>query len=187
MKAIAEDVRSAFPDLARISDRELAEKVIRIWCEVWEESEWQGLSDCPYNPLVPEISLVEHVNQVVRGACDLAARSQESVAIHIDDDVLLAAGILHDVSKLVEYEPGPGKKAQKSELGRRYQHAFYGAFKAEAEDLPSEVIQIIINHTPSSNEVPNTPEALCIYYSDMCAADLARLSSGAPLLVESHR
>ena len=31
--------------------------------------------------------------------------------------------------------------------------------------------------------VPGTVEALCVYYADMCAADLARLQAGAPLHV----
>lgn len=187
MKPNIEDVRKAFPDLARIENRELEEKVVRIWCDVWRESEWEDLSDCPYNSLVPEMSLVKHVNQVVRGASDLAVRGRESVGLDIDEDILLVAGLLHDVSKLVEYEPGTDEKAKKSDLGARYQHAFYGAFKAQAAGFPLPVIQIIINHTISSNVIPDTPEALCVYYSDMCAADLARLNSGVSLLVASHK
>jgi len=187
MKAKPDAVRKAFPDLERMQNREWAEKIVNVWCDVWEESNWENITDCPYNELVPKISLVEHINQVVRGASDLASRGRESVGLRIDEDLLVVAGLIHDVSKMVEYEPGPDGKARKSDLGKRYQHAVYGAFKAEAEGFPPPVVQIIINHTPSSNEIPNTPEALCIYYSDMCAADLARLDSGITLLVESHK
>ncbi|HET7629386.1 MAG TPA: HD domain-containing protein [Bacillales bacterium] len=187
MNSKADAVRDSFPQLANIKNKEWVEKIIKIWVEVWDKSAWDGLHDCPYNSLAPEISLVEHVNQVVDGAVDLANQGKKFVGTKIDMDVLLAAGILHDVCKLVEYEPDSDGKAHKSDLGKRYQHGFYGAFKAEAEGFPMAVVQIIINHTISSNEIPNTPEALCIYYSDMCAADLARLDANAPLLVESHK
>lgn len=187
MKASAEIVQACFPDLGALRAPGWSGHVTRIWLEAWEESAWARLEDCPYNALVPAVSLVAHVNQVVRGARALAALGREIVGTSIDEDVLLAAGFLHDVSKLVEYEPGADGRPRKSDLGNRYQHGFYGAHLAQRAGLPRPVVQIILNHTGASREVPNTPEALCVYYADLCAADLARLAAGVPLLAAAQK
>jgi putative nucleotidyltransferase with HDIG domain len=180
-------VRAAFPALALLTDARWRDGVVRVWSRMWAESAWTDLADCPYNPVAPAVDLVTHVNQVVEGALELAAVASRLLGVAVDRDVIVAAGTLHDASKLVEYEPGSDGRARKSELGRRLVHAEYAARAAAAEGLPPEVVDIVVNHTPASPEVPSTVEALCVYYADMCAADVARLREGAALLVAEQK
>jgi 7,8-dihydroneopterin 2',3'-cyclic phosphate phosphodiesterase len=179
-------VRAAFPALDRLRNERWRDAVVRVWVRMWDESEWDEPGDCPYNLVATSTDLVRHVNQVVEGALVLARVARESLGMDVDDDVIVAAGMVHDSSKLVEYEPGP-EGPRTSELGRRLVHAEYAARAAAEEGLPPDVVAIVVNHTTASPEVPATTEALCVYYADMCAADLARLQAGAPLHVAGHK
>jgi len=191
MRAVTDEsreavIRAAFPRLERLRDERWREAVVQVWLRMWAESGWDEPTDCPYNLVATSTDLVRHVNQVVEGALVLARVAQETLGVAADEDVIVAAGTLHDASKLVEYEPGPdGPRV--SDLGRRLVHAEYAARVSAEEGLPPEVVAIGLNHTTASPEVPDTVEALCIYYADMCAADLSRLQAGAPLHVATHK
>jgi putative nucleotidyltransferase with HDIG domain len=176
-----------FPLLALLRRERWAEQVVSVWRGLWDESEWETPADCPYNPIAPAVDLVTHVNQVTSGALRLAKVARGALRVEVDEDVLVAAGLLHDASKLVEYEPAPEGGARKSAYGRENVHAVLAATRAEEAGLPPEVADIIRNHTPASPEVPQTVEGLCIYYGDMCAADIARLGAGAELIVARHK
>jgi hypothetical protein len=182
-RAREELVRESFPALERLRDDGWRDAVVRVWMRMWDESRWAEPADCPYNLVATSVDLVRHVNQVVEGALELGRVASRSLGVEVDEDVIVAAGTVHDASKLVEYEPGPGGAPTASELGRRLVHAEYAARAAAEEGLPVAVVEIIVNHTTASPEVPGTVEALCVYYADMCAADLARLQAGAPLHV----
>ena len=181
-----ESVARVFPLLAQLND-DWVGSVVRIWTALWHESAWSELLACPYNPVAPSVSLVSHVCQVTDGALELAIVAEKWSGVAVDRQVVIAAGLLHDASKLVEYEPAETGGARKSEFGRLNQHATYAAHKAQEEGLPEHVVEIVINHTVQAVEVPQTVEALCVYYADMCAADIARLIDGAPLAVAAHK
>jgi hypothetical protein len=176
-------VRESFPALEWLRDGSWGDAVVRVWIRMWDESRWGEPADCPYNLVATSIDLVKHVNQVVEGAVELGRVASRRLGVEVDEDVIIAAAAVHDASKLVEYEPGPGGRPVASDLGRRLVHAEYGARAAAEEGLPAEVVEIVVNHTTASSEVPGTFEALCVYYADMCAADVARLQTGAPLHV----
>jgi putative nucleotidyltransferase with HDIG domain len=175
-----------FPLAAELPDA-LRGPVLRVWREMWTESDWALPTDCPYNPVAPEVDLVTHVNQVTIGALRLAEVATDTLGVDAELDVVRAAGLLHDASKLVEYEPGPDGMARKSPYGKEHQHAVLAAERSTQAGLPDAVVDIIRNHTPQSSEVPETIEGLCIYYADMCAADVARLEGGADLIVARHK
>lgn len=166
--------------IAEIEDLEMRHAVVSIWSDLVRESGWRDVGSYP--------GLVQHVSCVVRGAVALA-HAMSQLEVCVDLDVVRSAALLHDVSKLVEFEPDAANEAglRRSDLGRQFQHGFYAAFKAEAAGLPRTVTQIIIAHTPFSREVPDSPEGLCVYYADMCAADVARQKRDMPLWVEAHK
>ena len=104
----------------------------------------------------------------------------------MDLDVLLAGGLLHDASKLLELEPD-GKNGTESKKGKLFQHAFLGAHKALLEELPDEVVHIIISHTGKSRVVPQTPEAVILFAVDIADADINRVNVGEKLLISNHK
>ena len=124
-----ETVARAFPLLAQLND-DWARSVVRIWTALWHESAWSELLACPYNPVAPSVSLVSHVCQVTDGAFELAIVAEKWSGVAVDRQVVIAAGLLHDASKLVEYEPSETGALQ-SEFGRLNQHATYAAHKAQ--------------------------------------------------------
>jgi HD superfamily phosphodiesterase len=87
-------------------------------------------------------------------------------SLTVDRDVLLAAGLLQDASKLIEMEPGDDGTAVKSEIGARYPHAFWGSHVALEHGLPHAVCAIILDHTPQSPRFPASLEGKILHYAD---------------------
>ena len=177
-----EVMRKHFPLLDTIKDGELATKVANIWYDLWKNSKWERIEDAIYNPLCPEVSLITHTRSVTHGAYEFAKITNEVYGDELNFDLLLVGALLHDVSKLLEYEPGEDN-AIKSKKGKLFQHGFLGAYQAFAEGLPDEVVHILICHTADSRVIPQTPEALIIYCVDVADADLNKLKNNAPLLI----
>ena len=174
------------PLLDNLKNRQLAVSVANIWYDLWKTSKWENIEGAGWNPLCPGVTLVDHTRSVTKSALEFAKVRSEVYEEKIDFDVLLAGALLHDVSKLLEFEPGE-HGGIKSKRGHFFQHAFLGAHKALVEGLPDEVVHIIISHTGQSRVIPQTPEAVIIYCIDLADADLSRLKSGAPLLMEKHK
>ncbi len=175
-------MRRYFPLWDAFENSQIAMKVANIWHDLWKNSKWENIEDAPFNVQCPGVSLINHTRSVTQGAFELAKVRNNVYGEKFDFDILLAGALLHDVSKLVEYEPGKGG-AVKSKKGRLFQHGYIGAHKASCEGLPDEVVHIVICHTNHSRVLPQTPEAIVIYCADVADADLNRLRSGAPLII----
>jgi hypothetical protein len=100
------DVDELLPELHLIGDAELRDKVREIWQELWRESKFEALEDVPISPKVPTAHL-PHNRCVVTMALAIADALERFHGITLDRDMLVAAGLLQDVSKLVEMQPGP--------------------------------------------------------------------------------
>lgn len=187
----AEDVAyvtSVFPEVEDISDARLREQVIDIWVECWRESAWERIEDAPKNPnnLGSERRLHQHVRGVTQEAVATAEIVENLHGIAADRDTLLAAALLHDVSKLVEYQPDGAGSAETSPLGKLIQHAAYAAHKAWEKGVPDEVVHVIISHTRNSNKPPRTLEGLIVHYVDYLDTDALLFDAGAKLDLHKH-
>jgi len=177
---------SELPEIAWIKDSSLREAVASIWIESFEASSWSSLRDCPKHPAdAPHVSLIDHVRSVTQQAAVVAGVARQMYSCDINNDILVAGALLHDVSKLVEYEPDDqGSGARKSRLGELIQHGAYGAFKAWSHNLPIEVIHIVVSHTNQSRHAPNSLESIVVHYVDYCDSDLLLYMTGKPLFAE---
>lgn len=183
-----EEIEKAFPELNTINNVEWRKKVCNIWKEVFENSRWERLNDAQYNPLAPGISLVDHTRAVTLGALDLAKNLNKIFNVLVSNDVLIVSCLLHDVCKLVEYEPaGNGSIAKKSIIGKQYQHGFLSGYYALKENFPESIVSIVVSHSGESKTIPRSIEGLALYYADMADADFHRLIAGAPLLLEGKK
>lgn len=180
-----EYVASVFPEVDEIESRDIRKKVLEIWVDIWQESGWERIEDAPKNPSnVLERPLYVHIRSVTKQAVATAEIVRELHGIDYDRDVLVAAGLLHDVSKMIEYQPGEGgKKASSSKRGQLIQHAVYGAHKAWEKGMPDEIVHIIISHTHSSNKKPSTWESVVIHYVDYLDSDALLWEAGGKLLL----
>ncbi len=110
------DVVSLYPELQQISDEKLRNAVIEIWQEMWAMSKWNDPGDLPTSGEIPYPNL-PHTQCVVAMALSVADAFKKYHKIELNRDYLIAAAVLQDASKVVEYEPGPDGKARQTEIG----------------------------------------------------------------------
>lgn len=176
-------VEGVFPELAQIGSSELRRKVAEIWIDVWHESNWARIEDSPKNPKNVSKPLSTHIRSVTQQALATAEIMKSLHGLEYDRDTIIAGGLLHDVSKLVEYEPSTAGSGISSERGRLIQHAVYGAHKAWEKGLPDSIVHIIVSHTKNSNREPATWECVVIRYVDYLDSDALLWQEGKPLLL----
>jgi hypothetical protein len=158
------DVKEAFPEIDLIESDDLREKVIAVWEDVWEQSKFERLEDLPIGPKIPYPHL-PHNRAVVTMAVAMADALDRFHSVKVDRDVLVAAALLQDASKLVELTPIEGG-VERTEIGRSFQHAFWACHKALEHGVPLEICEIVLNHTPDSAQLPRTLEGKILWYAD---------------------
>ena len=176
-----DDVGKIFPELYWIGDATLRTKVAEIWREMANEMPWDSVDEVPKNVNDEKHrTLVGHIRGVTQMAiaiCDIAK------ALHgkaYDKDAMIASCLLHDISKLVEYEPDPDasgtlrspRQGRKSRLGKNIQHAVYAAHKMMMKGFPLELSNLVITHTHESNIRGTTWEAAALFYADFADSDV---------------
>ena len=178
-------VERALPELNLIRQSALRQATAEIWAETLAESDWGTLADAPKNPesLPPRRRLLEHSRSVALQALAVAEVIKKIHGIGFNQDELVAAALLHDVSKLLEYGPGDGV-AGKTPVGKKMQHGFLGAMKAVQHGMPDELVHSIIVHTRHSRDMPQTWEAIIVHYVDYLDSDALLFAEGRPLLLK---
>lgn len=96
-------VREALPELDGIEDTELREQVVEAWELGLRRGGWAHVEDIPYAWNIQEVSNVEHVRGVARIARETAREQRAFHGADPDEDVVVAAALLHDVGKCYEY------------------------------------------------------------------------------------
>lgn len=159
------DVEQIFPDVNRIVDTALRQAVISVWQKLWKSSEWSSFSAVPTSRDIP-YSHVPHTRAVVKMAIAVADVYEEVHNIGVNRDLLIAAALLQDASKVVELRPGVNGQAEHSTIGKSFPHAFWAAHMALQEGVPEDVVHIILTHSPGSPKFPDSLEGKILYYVD---------------------
>lgn len=164
-----EYIASTFPELKKIKDDGLREKIIELWIYAMEKGGWRSLEQIPFTLLIPDVktSLVEHTRRVTKMAIAVA-----DVRYDIDNDLIIAGAIAHDVGKLLEYELKEGK-VRTSEYGKLVRHPVAGACLAHQKNLPKEIIHIIAAHSKEGEAVKRSKEAIIINHCDFIDFEIA--------------
>jgi HD domain len=187
------DVAKMFPEIEEIKDKRLRTAVAEIWCEMAAEMPWDCLEEIPKNTKGEKNRcLMEHIRGVTEMAMRICETALERSGRSYDRDMIVAAGLLHDVSKLVEYEPDPAqtrggngpRPGRPSKLGKNIQHAVYASHKMFAKGLSLELINLIITHTHNSNVRGKTWEAAALFYADFADTDAGCSLAGAKMYSE---
>lgn len=181
-KLSAEELGAIFPELDEILDHRLRQGVIEIWQEIAAEMRWGDLREIPKNNST-ELgrSLIQHIQGVTAMALALCRVADAVQGKPFDRDLLIAACLLHDCSKPVEYEPRPeaiadaqGLRAgQASELGSKMQHAAYAVHKILQKGLPMDLAHLVLTHTHASAMRGKSWEAAALFYADFADTDAA--------------
>jgi putative nucleotidyltransferase with HDIG domain len=166
-----EAVKTLWPELEWIGDRELREQVTRTWVRAFELSPLkpEDLDCIPFTLLVANcpVTFMEHKRCVVHIARRAAEAMREFMghSLAIDMDTVIAGAILADVGKLLEYENVDGKTRQ-SERGEFLRHPFTGVALAMECGVPDRVCHIIAAHAAEGDLVKRSTEAIIVHHAD---------------------
>lgn len=175
----ADTLLDLFPELTHIESNTLRAQVISAWQTACSENDiaaaelteiqWQppeqnrlGIADAP---------LIEHVRDVAQGAIGLGELMIDRRDVEVSLDLIVAGALVHDVSKLYEYEFSTGTLTP---IGDRIGHPHYGLYVAGTAGLPVEVLHILIAHSSRTSVDPATLEAEIVRRADEVAAGAIR-------------
>ncbi|WP_433632140.1 HD domain-containing protein [Halomicrococcus sp. NG-SE-24] len=168
-------VRTAFPELDVIEDDDLRAGVVSAWATAIAENNIGDLTEVPWLPPtqrelgLDDERLVDHVRDVTAGAVALAEMLLERREVDLSLDTVIAGALVHDVSKLAEFD-GMNETKIYDLLG----HPYYGVHVVAAADLPVELAHIVLSHTSRTTVEPATIEAEVVKRADEVAAAAVR-------------
>lgn len=165
------EILKILPEIRKIKNQELREKVISTWEEGIRLGDWEirDMENVPFTLLITDskVNLIEHTRAVTNTALRVAEAISKAYgnSVEIDKDVLIAGGILHDVGKLLEYSKVRGKIA-KSIKGKFLRHPFSGSALAYKCGVPDEVLHLIATHSHEGDQGFRSIEAIIIHHAD---------------------
>lgn len=174
------EIESVFPEIEAIEDDALRTAVSSAWTSAAGVNgiEIDELEAVPWYPPAQlelgldadDVLLVDHVRDVIECALGLAeSLSDRAYTPDVDVDTVLAGALVHDVSKLYEFDG-----MDETEIERLLGHPHFGVAIAARANLPVEVIHVILAHTPRTAVEPATIEAELVRRADEAAAAAIR-------------
>lgn len=172
------DISKYFPIIKNISNKSLTLKIAKVWFKVLSLSNWERIEDACFNPDVNNQKLIDHINVTTNCSFKVAMQINKHQGVHFDYDLLIALGLLHDVSKLLEYEPNGKSQCKKTIIGEKIQHGFFGGLAAIEEGLSLDIVHLVLTHTPQSKMKTNCKEGILFRYIDLCNCDMLYCEQG---------
>ena len=174
-------VVEVFPEVEQIADAVLREGVLEAWAHACEDAGIETAAELRALPWLPTVQrdlgipadaerLVPHVRDVTAGAVSLAGALVARRSTEIDTDLLVAGALVHDVSKLAEFD-GMDATATYDLLG----HPYWGVHVVARAGLPVELAHVVLSHTSRTNVEPAFLEAELVRRADEAAASAIRL------------
>lgn len=169
-----DQIERVFPELATIEDDDLRDGVRRAWETAIEDNGIDDLEALPWFPPaqstldLPDERLVSHVRDVTQAAIALA-ETLIDCGYDISIETVIAGTLVHDVSKLYEFDG-----MNETKLGRLIGHPFYGVHTVSQAGLSIEIAHIVLSHTDRTPVDPSTIEAEIVRRADEAAASAIR-------------
>lgn len=156
MDALRAGVRKSLPELEMIKDEKLSDKVVDAWALALSETEYERIEDMPSEGVPGSASHLRHTQaDHVRGTAMIAlgmATFAEKVIgpLGIDEDIVIACGLIHDVGKPYEFSPR-NQERWKNNTARygwpAFRHSGYGLHICLKAGLPEEVAHVAGYHS----------------------------------------
>lgn len=175
-KECIEAIAAYLPLLCEIKDLDLRGKIAEIYVNVLRDCKWEYVEAACFNPDFQQQKLINHIRVTTEAAYLTAKLMNQYQGLGLDTDTVLGLGLLHDVSKFLEFEPDEEHGARVSSLGKSIQHGVTGAYYAKQAGLSEEWLQLIISHTPQSNNRPCRKEGMMFGLIDLADADQIALA-----------
>jgi putative nucleotidyltransferase with HDIG domain len=175
MNELRESVRRSLPEVLQIKNEDLREKVIEAWALSLSRTEYKRIEDIPPrgNPGTPSMrrgTQADHIRGVALMAMAMAAQLEDLLGpIGIDPDILLAAGLCHDVGKPFEFDPSNQArwKANPGAVGLpSIRHSVYGVHIALTVGLPEAVAHAAGAHSGEGDLIVRSLENTLVHFAD---------------------
>jgi hypothetical protein len=170
-----EAIERAFPELESIENDNLRQNVREAWDTAMADNAIDDLETVPWFPPVqrdldlPDERLVPHIRDVTQAALALAGVLDERRSVDLSLDTVIAGALIHDVSKLYEFDG-----MEPTSIGNLLGHPYYGVYLVAGAGLPVELAHIVLSHTHRTPITPATLEATIIRQADNVAAAAIR-------------
>jgi putative nucleotidyltransferase with HDIG domain len=153
LASLRDSVRTSLPEVERIRDPELRERVVEVHALALSETEFDRLEDVGGGAEAPAARGTEadHYRGVALMAAAVADALEEIFGpLGIDRDVLVAAALCHDVGKAYESSPANRERWGRDRVRTGFpplRHPLYGAHLGLSVGLPEEVVHVIGGHS----------------------------------------
>ena len=174
LNEIKRRVAASLPIVDEIKNAQLREKVIEAWAVSLSENGYTSIEEIEGSGKPGGYTIgdqAQHVMCVTRLALAMAEIIQSSYGkdMHIERDMLIAAGLCHDVGKPYEYNIA--KRALWQSEPERYgnpplRHTLYGVYIALRVGLPEEIAHVCGCHSPEGELVQRSLLATIIHHAD---------------------
>lgn len=174
MEALKQGVYISLPILAEVKDAKLRDKVAEAWALAMSENGYSTIEEIegsgkPGGYIIGDQA--QHICCVTRMALAMAEIIETSYDkdMGIDRDLLIVAGLCHDVGKPYEYnrEKQPLWRAEPEKYGNPpLRHTLYGVHIALTVGLPEEIAHVCGCHSPEGDLVQRSLLATIIYHAD---------------------
>jgi len=184
MNATTARIAELLPEIMRLGDSALRDKVAAVWSEAittgcggkgWTFDELRAVK---FTLLAGEIPMtfIDHIRSCAQ-QCLAIADVLEGMfpgMIPIDRDVLLAGALLADVGKPLEYDKDASDRVVQGSFGQMLRHPFSGVAMCYKHSLPPEVMHIVATHSHEGDKVQRSIESIIFHHADFVDFDIAK-------------
>lgn len=171
-------IAEVFPEIARIENRLLRDQVAAVWTRTWEMSGYTDIHEAVFAPHLANRSLISHIRSVTGSAIGIAESLAAVHGMDIDMDRLIAAALLHDAAKCIEYERREDGTYHRSEAGKNYPHSYLVIEIGRQIGVPEDVNHLVAQHSPSAPLIPRYLEGVILNHADLVDSDCMHFAAG---------
>jgi len=182
------EIKELFPELNEIMNEELQNKVVESLVKAINLGGWtdKDLQFIPATLLIPElisedqtakITLVDHIRAVTQ-MCIATYKAYVGLGLgdKLNRDELIAAALLHDVGKFIEYEKDSTGNIVQTAEGMLIRHPAMGLELVSEFKLPLIVRQAIIFHSKEGDKINRLPEVDIVHRVDfLCFSPIKKI------------
>lgn len=171
---IRNGIAESLPMVNDIKNNELREKVLDAWEMSLSENGYDRIEDMEGSGkpggyvLGNQAQHIRCVTEMALSIADIIERNYDK-DMHIERDMLLAAGLCHDVGKPYEYNRRKRELWSQSpevEGNPCLRHTLYGVHIALTVGLPEEIAHVCGCHSPEGELVKRSLLATIIHHAD---------------------
>ena len=184
MNATTARIAELLPEIMRLGDSALRDKVAAVWSEAittgcggkgWTFDELRAVKFTLLAGDIP-MTFIDHIRSCAQ-QCLAIADVLEGMfpgMIPIDRDVLLAGALLADVGKPLEYDKDASDRVVQGSFGQMLRHPFSGVAMCYKHELPAEVMHIVATHSHEGDKVQRSIESIIFHHADFVDFDIAK-------------